>query len=83
MQHPHFSTINHQPGRLLMLFSHRDVQNTENEKVFSALKLLKLTREVNFESEKTVLDRKFLFLWLNSFFSGKYTCSLSEGGISL
>ena len=31
MQHPHFSKIN-QPGGLLLLFSHRDVQNTENEK---------------------------------------------------
>ena len=82
MQHPHFSTIN-QPGGLLLLFSRRDVQNTENENVFSAWKSLKLTGEVNFGLERTVLDRKFLFLWLNSFFSGKYPnliiCSLFEG----
>ena len=81
MQHPHFSTIN-QPG-LLLLFSRRDVQNSENEKVFSAWKLLKLTGEVSFGSERTVQDRKFHFL-LNSFFSGKYpnltTYSLFEGG---
>ena len=60
MQHPHFSTIN-QPSGLLLLFSRRDVQNTENENVFSAWKLLKLTEEVNFGSERTVLDIKFLF----------------------
>ena len=84
MQHPHFSKIN-QLGGFLLLFSRRDVQNTENEKVFSVWKLLKLTGEVNFGSERTVLDIKFLFLWLNSFFRDKYpnliTCSLLEGDI--
>ena len=37
MQHPHFSKMN-QPGGLLLLFSRRDVKNTENEKVFSVWK---------------------------------------------
>ena len=41
--------------------------------------------EVNSGSERTVLD--IPFLWLNSFFRGKYpnliTCSLLEGDISV
>ena len=85
MHHLHFSKIN-QPGGLLLLFSHRDVQNTENEPANSSVwKLLKLTGEVNFGSERTILDIKFIILWLNPFFRGKYpnlmTCSFRERGI--
>ena len=40
MQHPHFSKSK-QPGGLLLLFSRRDVQNTENEKVLLCLEIAK------------------------------------------
>ena len=84
MQHPHFSKIN-QPGGLLLLFSHRDVQNTENEKNSFVWKLLKLTGEVNFGLGANGSGHKIHFLWLNPFFRGKYpnlmSCSLRERGI--
>ena len=84
MQHPHFSKIN-QPGGLLLLFSHRDVQNTENEKFF-CLEIAKTDRGGQFRVKENGSGHKIhFFLWLNPFFKGKYpnlmTCSLRERGI--
>ena len=61
MQHSYFSKIN-QPGRLLLLFSHRDVQNNENEKKFLGLEIAKTNRGSQFRVGENGSGPTLLFM---------------------
>ena len=48
------------------------------KKLSFAWQLLKLTGEINIESERMMLDKKFFFLWLNPFSGNKYPNSMTH-----
>ena len=85
MQHSQFSKIN-KPGGLLLHFSRRDVQNTENES-FLCLEIAKTDRRGHVRVGENGSGHEIPFLWLNSFFRGKYrnliTSFLLVGDISV
>ena len=79
MQHPlSVKFINQGVGSAAALFSSRRLKNWKTKQFSSAWKLLKLTRDVNFWSERTILNVKILFLRLNPFSRDKYPNSITR-----
>ena len=67
MQHPYFSKLNQAGG---LLFSHRDVQNTENEKNFACLKIAKTDRKGQFRVGENDSGQKIHFFVVKPVFQG-------------